>query len=150
MILDRIENLGQYAAVHALLAKAAQFIAGADLASLPVGKHEIDGRRLFVIRDNSQGTGLARARLEAHRKCIDIQIALDRPDVIGYRATAQCRRIAEPYDAAKDVELFDDPAETWLTVPPGSFAIFFPADAHAPLAIDGPVQKAIIKVAVEA
>jgi beta-galactosidase beta subunit len=36
---------------------------------------------------------------------------------------------------------------TWVAVPPGSFAIFFPHDAHAPLGGEGRVKKAVVKVA---
>jgi beta-galactosidase beta subunit len=34
-------------------------------------------------------------------------------------------------------------------MPPDSFTIFFPHDAHAPLAGRGLLQKAIVKIAVE-
>ena len=51
-----------------------------------------------------------------------------------------------PFDEKKDVVLFADRPTTWIAVPPGSFAIFFPHDAHAPLAGLGPMKKAIVKV----
>jgi beta-galactosidase beta subunit len=35
-----------------------------------------------------------------------------------------------------------------VSVPRGSFAIFFPEDAHAPLAGRGALTKAIVKIAV--
>ena len=95
MIQDRIENLRQYAGVHPLIMQAADFMARTDLPALPLGRHEIAGATLFVVRDLSTGKGRAGARLEAHRKYIDIQIALDRPDVIGYRAASQCRQVSQ-------------------------------------------------------
>jgi beta-galactosidase beta subunit len=52
------------------------------------------------------------------------------------------------YDAEKDIVFFDDAPETWFRVPAGSFAVFFPEDAHAPLAGEGEVRKVIVKVAV--
>jgi len=36
----------------------------------------------------------------------------------------------------------------WCPVPAGSFAVFFPEDAHAPMVSDGEVHKVILKVAV--
>jgi beta-galactosidase beta subunit len=36
-----------------------------------------------------------------------------------------------------------------VTVAPGSFGIFFPEDAHAPAAADGPIHKVVLKVAVD-
>jgi len=46
--------------------------------------------------------------------------------------------------------LFADQPSTFVSVPPGSFTIFFPHDAHAPLAGPGRLKKAVVKVAVEA
>ena len=36
-----------------------------------------------------------------------------------------------------------------LAVSSGAFAIFYPEDAHAPLATSGPIHKAVVKVAVD-
>ncbi len=44
---------------------------------------------------------------------------------------------------------FADRPETWFAVKPGSFAIFYPQDAHAPLAGTGETRKAVMKVAVD-
>ncbi len=148
MILDPIENLRLYMPLHPLIPRVVEFLAAGDLASLPLGRHEIDGRRLFIIRDLAGGKGHDGVRLEAHRNYIDIQIALDRPDVIGYRPLIRCQQVREPYDAARDIEFFADSPESWINLSPGNFAIFFPTDAHAPLAIPGPIQKAVFKLAV--
>ena len=148
MILDLIENLRLYVPLHPLMQRVVDFLSAGDPASLPLGRHEIDGRRLFVIRDLAQGKGRDGARLEAHRNYIDIQIALDRPDVIGYSPLARCREVRDPYDAARDIEFFADPPESWIPLWPGSFAMFFPTDAHAPLAIQGQVQKTVFKLAM--
>jgi YhcH/YjgK/YiaL family protein len=148
MILDRIENLRLYIPLHPLMRHVADFLSAGDMASVPLGRHEIEGRRLFVVCDLAQGKGRAGALLEGHRDYIDIQIALDRPDVIGYSPLARCQRVREPYDAARDIEFFTDPPESWITLSPGSFAVFFPTDAHAPLAIQGQIQKAVFKLAV--
>jgi YhcH/YjgK/YiaL family protein len=148
MILDQIENLRQYASLHPGIAGVVQFIASNDLPSLPLGKHEIDGRRVFVIRDMADGKDLAGARLEVHRGYIDIQIALDRPELIGYSPLARCHQVSQPYDDAGDIEFFADCPESWITLSPGSFALFFPADAHAPLAIRGKINKAVFKLEI--
>jgi biofilm protein TabA len=148
MILDRIENLRQYGSLHPGIARAAAFVEANDLLQLAVGKHAIDEARLYVVRDLSTGKTLQGARLEAHRKYIDIQVALDRAELIGYSPLAACGQVSKPYDDARDIEFFAGAPQTWLTVAKGSFAVFFPADAHAPLAIDGQIHKAIFKVLV--
>lgn len=51
-----------------------------------------------------------------------------------------------PYNAEKDITFFEGLAETYITVKPGMFAIFFPQDGHAPgISPDG-VKKVIVKV----
>ena len=67
----------------------------------------------------------------------------------GWRPAAACSQTTEKYDAAKDIVFFGDKPEIWFAVPPGHFAVFFPSDAHAPLAGKGAIRKAVVKVAVE-
>ena len=43
---------------------------------------------------------------------------------------------------------FGDVPSTWIELPIGKFLIFYPNDAHAPLAATGDNVKAVIKVAV--
>ncbi len=56
--------------------------------------------------------------------------------------------MTEPYDEARDIVFFGDAPQTWTVLPTGKYMIFFPDDAHAPLAAAGPNTKAVIKVAV--
>ena len=61
---------------------------------------------------------------------------------------ADCAGEGEGYDEAKDMELFGCRPEVWVDTPGGVFAIFFPEDAHAPMAATGPVHKVVMKVAL--
>ncbi len=148
MILDRLENWKQYAALNSGLAGAFEFLQRGDLAELPEGKHSIDGERVFAIIVRADGVGREKARLEIHREYIDIQFCISGCDEIGWRPTDCCCG-AEGFDEDKDLGFFADESEAWLAVGPGRFAILFPADAHAPLGGAGPVHKAIVKVAVD-
>ena len=147
MVFDRIENLHLYAPLHALLPRIVEFLAHTDLRSLALGRHDI-APGLYVNRDNAVGLGRQGRVMELHRKYIDVQIALDRPDVIGCKPAATCRQLHQAYDPSRNMEFFADPPDDWLTLPVGSFAIFLPTDAHAPLAMDGAIQKAIFKMAM--
>ena len=153
MILDTLGRSGRYTALHPAFARAFAFVANADWSALAPGpvsvRHVIDGDRMYVSIDEKDGRGRERARLEAHRRYIDIQITIDGAEEIGWRPLADCHRPAGPFDHAKDIVFFDDRPDTWLSVPPGTFAIFFPEDAHAPLAGRGVLRKAIVKIAIE-
>jgi YhcH/YjgK/YiaL family protein len=148
MVLDTLERAPRYAALHRDFARAFRFLAETDLDSLPDGRTDIDGDALFVIVDRKDGRGRSGARLEAHRRYIDIQYTMHGEEEIGWSPLAACVAPTAPFDETKDIVFFDDAPSCWITVARGSFAVFFPEDAHAPLAAAGAVTKAIVKIAV--
>jgi YhcH/YjgK/YiaL family protein len=153
MILDTLGGADRYAALHPRFARAFAFLVSTDLESLPTGRNEIDGSTdddMFVIIDRKDGRGHERARLEAHRRYIDIQLTLRGDEEIGWTPLAACTLPAGPFDEAKDIVFFEDAPLSWIAVPRGSIAIFFPEDAHAPLGGRGELTKAIVKIAVGA
>lgn len=149
MILDRLDRAGRYDAVHPLFARAFAFLRDTNIRALLPGRQELDGERMYVSVDHVDGRGRAGARLEAHRRYIDIQVTIEGHEEIGWRSLDACRAPA-PFDLEKDIGFFDDRPESWLALMPGEFAIFFPEDAHAPLAARGALKKAVVKVLVSA
>jgi len=149
MILDTLARAERYYGIQPGLQAGFEFLRTADLEALSPGRHAIDGERLFVSIGDELGRGPEGARLEAHRRYLDIQVAVSSSDLIGWRPLADCLRISEPFDATRDIVFFADEPQTWLALLPGWFAIFFPDDVHAPLAGKGPLRKAVVKVAVE-
>lgn len=147
MILDKLSESARYAALHPDFARAFEFLSTTNLGRLTSGRHEIDGERLFVLIDQQDGRGRDGARLEAHRKYIDVQYTFEGMEEIGWSPLDACRPPTGGFDEAKDIGFFnDDRPATWLSVPPGLFAIFFPEDAHAPLAGRGLLKKAVVKI----
>ncbi|MEX2114737.1 MAG: YhcH/YjgK/YiaL family protein [Pirellulales bacterium] len=148
MILDDLTQAARYDDLNPGFRLGFEFLRRADLASLASGRHEIDGDRVFALVNRDPGRGHAGARLEAHRKYIDIQYLVDGHEEIGWRPTVQCAQVTEPYDADRDIMFFGDAPQTWIALPRGKYMIFFSDDAHAPLAATGPNTKVVIKVAV--
>jgi len=149
MIIDRLENAERYYDMHPAFAQAFAFLNRSDLAQLPAERHDIDGDRLFCSISKGPGRPRAEANLEAHRKYVDIQYVIAGAEQMGWKPTADCRTVQTPYDVDQDVEFFNDTPDTWTEVPPGSFVIFFPEDAHAPLVGEGQIHKAVLKIAAE-
>ena len=149
IITDKLQNAERYYGMHPAFEKAFAFLRRADLAELPADRYEIDGERLFCMISKGPGRSRAEAKLEAHRKYIDIQYVISGKEEMGFKPTADCRLIDTSYDADKDIGFFKDKPDSWNRVPPGSFVIFFPQDAHAPLAGSGQIHKAVLKIAVE-
>ena len=148
MILDRIEHWERYAGLHPLFREAFAYLLRPDLASTTVGRHAVLGDRLYASIEERDGRGRDGARIEAHRTYIDIQFTVRGTDVMGWRPLADCASITEPYDESRDVAFYGDRPATWLVVPAGYFAIFFPEDGHAPLAGEGPLKKVVMKIAM--
>ena len=149
IILDRLENADNYFDMHADFEKAFAFLRQSNLADLPAERHAIDGERIFCIISKGPGRSRAEAKLEAHRKYIDIQYVIAGADEMGWKPTADCKRVDTAYNAEKDIEFFNDKPVNWTEVPAGSFVIFFPQDAHAPLVGSEEIHKAVLKIAVK-
>jgi|GEM_PF-29369 len=146
MILKNVDEAKRYEAINPRFHAAFEFLRRNDLSALAPGRYAIDGDRVFANVDDTVGRGRAAARLEAHRRYIDVQFVVSGTDVIGWAPLGRCT-IDTPYDEARDILFSSDPPVTWLTVPAGTFVVFFPEDAHAPLAGTGPLRKVVIKVA---
>jgi YhcH/YjgK/YiaL family protein len=148
MIVDTLSRCKHYVALHPSFGRAFDFIGSQDLLTLLPGRHEIDGQSLYLSIDHKEGRGRAGARLESHRRYVDIQVTLHGDEQIGWRAVSDCLAPAGPFDDAKDIRFYDDRPDSWFRVRRGYFAIFFPDDAHAPLGGNGLLKKAIFKVAI--
>ncbi len=148
MIVDTLERAARYYANHRLFEQAFAFATSPDFKALPIGTHKLQGDDLFVIIADDYARKHD-AKLEAHRKYIDIQLTIDGAFDIGWKPLHQCRTLDKPYDEENDFMLFADEPAFQMTLAPDTFAVFFPDDAHAPNAPTHFVKKAIFKVAVE-
>lgn len=147
MIIDRLENAPRYYALHPAFAEAFEYLR-ALTGPLEAGRHEIDGDRLFVMAANGTGRGRDDMLIEAHQKYIDIHFTIDGVEELGWKAIQRCEQRKTEYDEAGDCELFTDQPDSINVLPPGTFGIYFPEDAHAPMIGQGEVHKAVVKVAV--
>ena len=148
MILDSLENAGLYESVHPRFKQAFDYLCNNDLAALPAGKVELDGKNLFVNVVDAEGRTTETARMETHINYIDIQVAVGTPETMGWIAGKNLKHVTEPYNADKDVSFFADKATNFIVVRPFEFAVFFPTDGHQPQIFEGIARKVIVKVLV--
>jgi YhcH/YjgK/YiaL family protein len=148
MILAPLTEADRYAPLHPLFAPAFDFLRGTDLKTLAPGKYAVQGEEIFAIIEACTGRTRAEAKLEAHRRYIDIQLVLEGVDEMGWKLVAECTAPATNYDAARDIRFFNDAPSSWIATPAGAFCIFFPEDAHAPLVSDSMIRKVVMKIAV--
>jgi biofilm protein TabA len=148
MIFATLTQADRYANLHPLFPHAFEFIRNTNLKSLTAGVHQIIDKHLFVIVEEADGRTRTEAKLECHRKYIDIQLVLEGVDEMGWKPLADCTQPVDDYNDAHDIRFFHDAADSWISTPVNTFCIFFPDDAHAPLVSSGKIRKLVFKVAV--
>ncbi len=150
MIADKIENAHLYAPLSPAIAKGLELLKDPTLAEKEDGKYELDGDNMFYMIQRYPTKNKADARFEAHKNYIDIQAILEGQETIGCANTGDLT-VTEPYKP--DVMFMADPETfTELELPKGTFAIFFPADAHKPCyksAGQSNILKAVIKIKLQ-
>lgn len=148
MVIDRIENARLYFGISADIYKALKFLQTDEAAMLSPGKHDLD-EGIFAIVSEYQTKSRSECNWETHRKYIDVQFLLEGCEAIDYAHAESLDSIGR-YDSANDCQLYEGEGSE-LRLEPGSFAIFFPEDAHRPCIADGMsmnVSKIVVKVKV--
>jgi biofilm protein TabA len=148
MIFSTLSQSPRYAALHPLFPRAFDYIRNINLYALSPGHYPIIGDDLFVIIEHMPGRARAEAKLECHRRYIDIQLVLEGVDEMGWKPLADCFNPVSDYNAEMDIHFFHDTPDAWITTPADTFCLFFPEDAHAPLVSNGAIRKAVFKIAV--
>ena len=150
MVLDTLNNAARYFVLGERIATALKYLQANDCTKLAVGKIPIQGEQIYaLVQDNTTKTR-DQGVWEAHRKYIDVQFVAAGVEEMGY-ANIQTLTVKKPYDEQADYALFEGTG-SYVTVPAGSFTIFFLEDGHIPgSAVDGQpaaVRKVVVKVAV--
>ena len=110
--------------------------------------------RLVAIVDGYNTKSRSEAKLETHRKYVDIQVLLSGSECLEVFPKEDLS-VSVPYNAEKDAEFYQVPdgAPIHVTLTPGQFIVFFPEDAHMTCLMSGttpePVKKVVIKLAAE-
>jgi YhcH/YjgK/YiaL family protein len=149
MILSALSQSDRYAALHPLFQRAFDYIRDTDLFAMEPGRYKIAGDDLIAIVEKVTAKTKDMAKLEAHRKYIDIQLVLEGDETMGWKPLADCLNPISEHSMEKDIRFFHDAPASYVPVPPDHFCIFFPEDAHAPLVGNGTIRKVIFKIAVK-
>ena len=109
----------------------------------------MDGENVFALVLHLETKPKKGAFWEAHRRYIDVQYLFEGAERMG-RADLRALKPCAEYDAENDFLKLKGKGD-FFTVPAGTFAVFWPHDAHMPgLAVQElkPVKKAVVKVLV--
>jgi YhcH/YjgK/YiaL family protein len=149
MIIDKLENAELYFKINKRVTIALEYLKSTDFESAETGRHNIDGDKIYALINDYTTKTRSEAKLESHRKYIDVQYVSSGSELIGY-ALLNGQEPSEEYDEEKDYLLYDeDPS--FIEFVEGMFAILFPDDLHMPgIAADKPseVKKIVVKVKI--
>ncbi len=150
MIVADLSQAERYEALHPLFKELFAYMRQHDLTKVPDGRINLKGEELFINVDDAQMQPAEERRLEVHRKYIDIQFPLSASEVVGWKALSDVKGASDaPFDEARDIAFYTQPAAAYFEVRPGQFYLLYPEDAHAPLVGEGPIRKAIAKVRID-
>ncbi|SFT94787.1 biofilm protein TabA [Kosakonia arachidis] len=116
-----------------------------------IGKHDIDGNRLFYLISEDSTQPLAERRAEYHARYLDIQIVLKGQEGMTF-STLPAGVPDTDWLADKDIAFLPEGGEEKTVVlSEGDFVVFWPGEVHKPLcAVNAPakVRKAVVKLLV--
>jgi len=149
MIYDTLSFLPQYVPPD-LWRDLKPFIAQLR-SDVPDGKIWIREPDIFALASKYKTRPLHEGRFEAHRRFIDIQMLLSGSEIIEVSSVDELLPETN-FDEQNDIRFYkrNGIPPIRLTMLPGSFALFFPHDAHCPQltpqteALE--VKKVVIKI----
>ena len=148
MIADIIKNRHLYYAISPRIKTALEYIAETDFSAVEPGKIELDGSDIYALIQEYDSIPIEEGKWECHRRYIDIQYIAEGVEQIGCNNILKMS-VKTEYSPGKDIEFLSGPGD-FITFHKGSFAIFFPEDAHqakiAPDDVPGPVKKILVKI----
>jgi biofilm protein TabA len=115
----------------------------------PLGKHDIDGNRLFMLVSEDSTQPIAERPAEFHQRYLDIQIVMRGQEGM----TFSCLPAGTPetdWLADKDIAFLPEgEQEKTVILNEGDFVVFYPGEVHKPLCAVGKpatVRKVVVKM----
>ena len=147
MIIDSLSNASLYMQLGENIRRAFEFLQSTNLNELELGKHVIDGEKVFALVQEYRPKPANVGKFEAHRRYWDLQYVAQGEEAMGWGRLADME-VTEEYSPERDVAFYRGPG-TFVTVPAGHFTIFSPQDVHMPgveTVRSGDVRKIVVKM----
>jgi YhcH/YjgK/YiaL family protein len=148
MVLDKLTNHNLYTPIHKDFQQAFDFIKNNDLNTIKLGKHTIEGEKVFVVIMEYTTQDVSECKSETHKKYIDIQYMIKGEEHIGLKSLHN-ETPTTPYNKEGDFMFYTLENLPILPLKENHFAIFFPDDIHQTMRqIEAPkkLRKAVFKI----
>lgn len=152
MICGNIKITKDYSSINKNFEKAFEFLKNNNLMELSLGKHEIEGEKIFALVQEYITQREEEKKWESHEKYIDIQLIVEGQEVMGYVPISYLH-IEDDLRPEQDMIFYKETSKgSKIKFSNDEYAIFFPEDGHRPgCALDecSRVRKIVVKVACE-
>lgn len=141
-------------ALSPVLQKGLGYLKNTDLCNLSLGRHDIEGDKMFALVSEYEVEPKDTKQPESHEKYIDIQYVARGEELICCSFLSSQCEISQDELRERDIKFYSQVGqEIPLVLIPGRYAILFPSDIHRPGCINVQrqnVKKIVIKIAVDA
>lgn len=149
MIIDTLSACEKYLCLHPGFAEAFHFLKNQPEIPAFDTRVQIKGDLIYASYMRRPGKTREDAKMEAHRRYIDIQFLISGKEEIGWKSTPECSIPDGDYNPERDVLFFKDAPDSWHALRPGHFVVFYPGDTHAPMVGSEELTKVVVKVALD-
>ncbi|SUW62136.1 Toxin-antitoxin biofilm protein TabA [Buttiauxella agrestis] len=115
----------------------------------PLGKHDIDGNRLFMLVSEDSTQPIAERPAEFHQRYLDIQIVMRGQEGMTF-SSLPAGTPETDWLADKDIAFLPEgEQEKTVILNEGDFVVFYPGEVHKPLCAVGKpatVRKVVVKM----
>jgi len=151
MIISTLSTCERYYALGEGFKKAFEFLKNNDIGNMELGRHDIDGDKVYILVQEYVSKTIDNCGLEAHSKYADVHYVAEGFEYLGYASLERAGKPITEYDPKADAVFFEKECQ-YILLQKGDIAIVFPEDAHMPqkrALVSTPVRKACIKVLVK-
>lgn len=154
MIYGQLRNWKQHAStLSKTFEPAFAFIEKLDPATAEMGRHEIDGDRMYAIVSQGETVPEAERKAEVHNAYMDIHCVLQGTEWIGYAPRDDRQTVTEDLMETGDALLFEQlHDEGFLKLNEGDYTVLYPSDIHRPMCTlqePATVRKVVIKIRMD-
>lgn len=150
MIFGAIKDKKCYAQLPNAIQKAINFLNSVDLENLAIGRHDIDGDKMFANVMSFETSSATDKQAEVHKEYIDVQCLISGEEKIEFSLANENNPIATEYDSVNDFYLISEMLNSSsLILCPGMFAVFYPEQPHKPgcyIERSNRLKKVVIKI----
>ncbi|ATZ96173.1 MULTISPECIES: YhcH/YjgK/YiaL family protein [Dickeya] len=150
IICDQQDWSREKYATHPIIHQAIDYISTTDFAVMATGKYDIIPGKMFCLLQEFTTEPAEERLAESHFNFVDIQYLLQGEETIGVARGSRSNTVIEDKSEHHDIVFYRNTQnESFISLTPGMFAVFFPEDLHRPCCQSrGPsfIRKAVIKI----